>query len=107
MGGHGACTDDGVCVCDPMWEGVACGIHTCPRCSGHGACKNDMCTCEPGWSGETCSCPTSLDGTHLPVHLATSSLRAVQNYNNVCSGHGKCVDSKCECQAKWTGRSFS
>ena len=60
-----------------------------------------MCICHPGWSGEICGCPTELDDTHLPAQLATSHLRAVQNYNNICSGHGQCVGSKCQCEAKW------
>jgi len=102
--GHGTC-NNGVCDCEPLWMGASCAVHDCQKCSSHGVCRNDVCICHAGWSGEICGCPTELDDTHLPLQLATSHLRAVQNYNNICSGHGQCVNSKCECEAKWTGLS--
>eukprot|EP01060_Flectonema_neradi_P029304 TRINITY_DN400_c1_g1_i1.p1 TRINITY_DN400_c1_g1~~TRINITY_DN400_c1_g1_i1.p1 ORF type:complete len:3444 (+),score=505.40 TRINITY_DN400_c1_g1_i1:687-10334(+) len=57
-------------------------------CSGHGKCVgNGTCECDTFYSGDLCqySCP------------------ALAGDLTVCSGHGVCVDGKCECSNNFNG----
>lgn len=53
--GHGL-FQNGVCFCNPGFEGPDCSVAVvCPDdCSGHGICKYGQCFCEPDWAGGNC-----------------------------------------------------
>lgn len=60
--GHGKCrTTDATCICDALYTGEACNIHTCANgCSFHlkqGECKKSegRCECYSGFTGYDCS----------------------------------------------------
>ncbi|XP_072266426.1 protein delta homolog 2 [Pyxicephalus adspersus] len=52
---HGHCDQDGVCRCDPGWDGPYC--EDCVRMPGciHGVCHQPwQCMCQSGWAGNFC-----------------------------------------------------
>ncbi|KAM9316905.1 protein delta homolog 2 [Gastrophryne carolinensis] len=52
---HGHCDQDGVCRCDPGWDGLYC--EDCVRMPGcvHGVCHQPwQCMCLSGWAGKFC-----------------------------------------------------
>ncbi|KAF0978757.1 hypothetical protein FDP41_001827 [Naegleria fowleri] len=61
--GHGWCTEAGVCMCDPDYNGTNCEQFTCNGiaigmygvCSGHGQCIEPLgCKCDVGYKGLAC-----------------------------------------------------
>lgn len=56
--GHGACSQEGACICDGGWHGNACDRPVCPSgCSSNGICdkENSKCICSEGFIGSDCS----------------------------------------------------
>mmetsp|Transcript_82843 Transcript_82843/g.258683 ORF Transcript_82843/g.258683 Transcript_82843/m.258683 type:complete len:618 (-) Transcript_82843:112-1965(-) len=94
--GHGACSQDGRCVCDNGWRGEDCSVEVlCPggstKCSNRGLClPSGQCQCFPGFAGPACA---SAANVSCPLS---------------CSGHGQChADGRCACRSGWTGESCS
>lgn len=88
--GQGRC-QNGACVCNPGWHGVACdsNVQGCPSgvppgsnvakvCGGNGTCNtNGNCNCNVGWTGATCTqpvniCPLGNDGTPCSGYMCSS-----------------------------------
>ena len=49
-GGHGIRVD-GVCYCEPAWDGSECDLKAC---SNRGEKINGVCVCEDGFTGDNC-----------------------------------------------------
>merc|ERR1712079_624889 len=71
------CTDDS-CPVNPSNDELCSGIE-------HGVCKCGQCKCNKDWSGDDCGCET-----------ATDKCESIFN-EEICSGHGKCLCNKCQC----------
>lgn len=90
--GHGLCSKDAGCLCDPLMYGKQCQHAVCPgvehcdqECCGHGVChsQDGRCQCSGGWEGSDCYFRTCPGG---------------------CSGNGVCnAEGQCECHGLWTG----
>lgn len=106
--GHGMCSNNGKCICDPCFSGDQCednSLTRCPSlCSGHGKCVcarhnngtfNATCECGSGWSGPSCA-----------VMSADADTGSTDWCPNGCSGNGDCgADGRCVCYAGWEGAS--
>merc|ERR1711871_326929 len=124
--GHGNCSKDGTCKCAPGWKGVGCQNKTCiNECSKRGKCRLGKCYCFQGFAGNDCSvksCPghgpagkCSGNGkcnnatglcTCGPMHKALDC-SVKRDCPMDCSGHGACVEHKCECLGNFTGHDCS
>ena len=91
--GHGTCNANAECECEAEWYDTPDGRGKCARSCGdcgHGTCQLVSgvlgCKCEAGWSGEGCDipCPGAPD-------------------NNICGGHGSCVETTCDCIDNYYG----
>ena len=116
--GHGTCSEDAQCTCDPGWEGEACACSPLYTCSGHGACGDtsecvcrdttepdshfDGAACErcaPHWFGSNCHLQCDAAAEYLPAD-------STDRTNIGCNGHGACTVStdghgefvECACQ---------
>jgi len=128
--GHGICQEDATCLCDQGWDGAGCATPICPNgCSGQGACThNGTCICYIGFEGEDCSilADCSKRGTRecgfckcdpgyygdLCEQDRCEDSRIYANMDkfqpiSVCSGHGKCSDYGCLCDAGFSGHNCS
>ena len=97
--GHGTCSEDAQCTCDPGWEGEACVCSPLYTCSGHGhvvihlnvyvghakvpdshfdgtACER----CAPHWFGSNCHLQCDATAEYL---FDDSTERT-----NIGNGHG-------------------
>ena len=80
--GHGRCSgQNGTCVCEPGWGGVACDIflHTCSEnrdCGGgeRGNCSTDLATCMCGEGYTGAFCQHCAPGTFGPECKTVCSL---------------------------------
>gem|GEM_PF-6004613 len=110
--GNGTCTDtEGVCTCDPDWQGDTCDITTCNGvlstdptvCSEKGVCiAPDTCECNGNWAGATCdTCAEGWSGDDCN----TTFCNGIENTDpTVCSGHGECTGpDTCTCTDAWAG----
>lgn len=90
---HGHCDEEGVCRCDPGWDGTYC--EDCVRMPGcvHGVCHQPwQCMCESGWAGNFCD---------RDLHLC--------EHSDPCQNGGECVftaegEYACNCPELFHGR---
>jgi hypothetical protein len=124
--GHGTCNpDDGACLCDNGFGGIACDSQ-CPMatingreliCGGRGSCVNSTCNCLHGNYGTDCTgiCPggqatpcsgngrcNGTTGVCTCVRGMTGASCATEcrgGRNDPCSSHGVCqpADGACTC----------
>ena len=55
---HGACGENGICICDGGFDGDACDIEICPNnCKPNGDCDREArkCRCHASFTGSDCS----------------------------------------------------
>ena len=105
--GHGRCSgQNGTCVCEPGWGGVACDIflHTCSEnrdCGGgeRGNCSTDLATCMCGEGYTGAFCQHCAPGTFGPECKTVCSLATS------CGDHGRCSgqNGTCLCEPGWAG----
>ncbi|KAL0964333.1 hypothetical protein UPYG_G00322380 [Umbra pygmaea] len=87
------CDENGVCRCDPGWEGQQCDV--CVRMPGcvHGSCHQPwQCTCEPDWAGRFCDKDIHVCSKEEPCQNgATCYTNASGEYTCLCpdSFHGR------------------
>lgn len=78
--GHGYCTKDGICNCDPEYIGTACQYHAyCPQfCNYRGACVPRLLDPTQPWQaspGGTCDCHKVFNGTRCEIVLKNAAAR--------------------------------
>lgn len=90
---HGHCDEDGVCRCDPGWDGPFC--EDCVKMPGcvHGVCHQPwQCMCLSGWAGKFCD---------KDLHICERS--------SPCQNGAECVitpegDYSCNCPESFHGK---
>ncbi|KAM4607971.1 protein delta homolog 2 [Polymixia lowei] len=87
------CDDNGVCRCDPGWDGQRCDACVpMPGCV-HGSCQQPwQCSCEPGWAGRFCDKDVLLCSKEEPCQNgATCLMEDSGEYSCLCPDgfHGK------------------
>ena len=98
--GHGACTQNGTCICYKNYAGDDC--NTLIDCSGRGIRKCGFCECEDGFRGTECEIDVCAD-SRIYDPLKPGDHR----HATVCTGHGKCMtDRGCVC-SEGAGRNCS
>jgi hypothetical protein len=128
---HGSCKN-GTCVCDKQHHGEFCEKTFCvDNCNGHGTCNSQIgrCNCQKGFGGVGCKksnlCPNECSNNgNCTVTKATAAkystskcecypgfikkncsvdTRCSAGDGSICTGHGKCSNTKCVCDAEWAG----
>uniref|UniRef100_A0A8C5RAE4 Protein delta homolog 2 n=1 Tax=Leptobrachium leishanense TaxID=445787 RepID=A0A8C5RAE4_9ANUR len=95
---HGHCDEEGVCRCDPGWNGKFCD--DCARMPGcvHGSCHQPwQCMCHPGWAGKFCDKDIHVCEHAYPcLNDAECLIEADGEYSCICpdSFHGKNCEFK-------------
>ena len=79
---------EAICECDCKSKGVP----KSPKCTNRGSYACGICYCDEGRFGPTCNCTdaTAADNT-------LCMLNATDPNEKVCSGFGRCICGKCEC----------
>lgn len=91
--GHGACTQNGTCICYNNYDGDFCGDLI--DCSGRGLRKCGFCNCEAGFSGANCEIDACADSRILDGDKPKD-----MKLSKVCSGKGVCTTAKgCVCDS--------
>uniref|UniRef100_A0A8C4SSI5 Protein delta homolog 2 n=1 Tax=Erpetoichthys calabaricus TaxID=27687 RepID=A0A8C4SSI5_ERPCA len=96
--GHGHCDENGICRCDPGWEGELC--EDCTRMLGcvHGTCHQSwQCICEEGWAGRFCDKDIHVCTNHNPCQNGATCISSEDGeYSCVCPKdfHGKNCEFK-------------
>ncbi|XP_063300241.1 protein delta homolog 2 [Pelobates fuscus] len=95
---HGHCDEEGVCRCDPGWDGKFC--EDCVRMPGcvHGSCHQPwQCMCHPGWAGKFCDKDIYIcEHSHPCQNEAECLIEADGDYSCLCPElfHGKNCELK-------------
>jgi hypothetical protein len=123
--GHGTCTKNAYCTCEPPFTGNNCN-YTCDNTCVHGTCvaenkfsRTGVCGCEPGWVGPACDQPLDChDGyparsdyrnntSPIICSCSGSSGEFCENFcvsGFTCFGDAICnASSQCECVGHFTG----
>ena len=90
--GHGACAQNGTCICYKNFDGDDCDLLI--DCSGRGVRKCGFCNCNEGFSGDDCEVDVCGD-SRIYNNLEPDDYTKAE----VCSGKGKCTTAKgCVCE---------
>ena len=89
--GHGACTQNGTCICYKKYADADCSRLI--DCGGRGSRKCGVCQCLDGFKGENCEIDV-CDDSRQYNRFNPDDYRFAQ----VCSGKGRCTSDKgCVC----------
>ncbi|PAA86777.1 hypothetical protein BOX15_Mlig018505g1 [Macrostomum lignano] len=100
--GNGRC-EAGSCRCFEGFSGDRCQNLSCgpSNCHGRGVCGPDgHCRCFAGWRGADCQTPAA-SANEANERCPADSDTAVR----LCSGRGRIVDGRCECDRGFSGDS--
>ena len=98
--GHGACTQNGTCICYKNFDGDDCNLLI--DCSGRGVRKCGFCRCDGGFIGADCETDVCEDSRVYDPAAPTD-----YRLGSVCSGKGTCTTLKgCVCD-EGAGRNCS
>ena len=91
---HGTCTD-GVCQCNPPWEGVDCA--TCGLVCQNGGTPNEDCS--------ACDCPSNRTGDNCETCANPWTGDNCETCDLTCQNGGTANEecTACDCPSNWTG----